>query len=876
MQKIEGKNRIFKPTVKILFKKYKRLLIIHQVIRALYNKVKPNSFCKIIVHLTLQFGYMNKAIFFIIIVISCFTSLFGQNNSALNCLVYDNGHFVVSKSDSIINCLSIAGADSKQTLDSIFLSVGNRKDIKKENIKKLEINSYTDKIIPASIKEFSNLSELVMDNCPNVNYSKLFKYISHLNKLSSLELNENGRAEPVANISKLNSLTKLSITNYDYVDADDLFNNLMLLPALKEVSISSTGEINLTSTSSIPKGLSTLELDDDGLCLLPDDISKIRGLHTIDISDNTFSDMEKVTTLIDSLPLKSFSVTCFDRKDSSLIVKTFPRINIKVTIYHELPKATVYAKSRINETNAVINNFYSKTVKAKVGNTESDRKKFTVPARQKTTLYYNSGTKLNIPEDAFVDSTGNAVKGDVDVYYREYNDIVDIFANGIPMDYDSAGQKTFFRSAGMFEIYATQGNNQVFLAPGKKISVDFAATDTISGYKLYRLDEKTGQWTYKDTLSNKVKVTKKNLSSAYRSYTSLFKMNFDTTLFDERYKDFSYVRTDRITPFISKNPTSWLGFFKIKRAYHATKDKVFKKQPNFVLDIKNHGRYKELNSYWGYTWVYNGKLSKKEFNKKYVSKKDWTDIRVSYDPSANDFNIELKSPKEFVTMEAIPIKANYKSNVFYDNTYLKLDNRYTKTLKKLQAKFDNNIKKKIEKHINRQWADIVRIMSPEEKAMSRDEWIAYAKKRCELEQDSLYKINGIAYNITRSFEIEGFGIFNCDQQLRLAHPLNIIASFKDVNDKPLKPETVYVIDKRINGVLSFNYSAFNRSIMLDPYDNSAICIIETNGTAALVDKQTIINTFLGKDSQNHYTFRAYEVNPATISTAYLRKALGME
>ncbi len=820
---------------------------------------------------------MNKAIFFFFILISSFSSLFGQNNNTKNCLVYDNGHFVVLKSDSLINCISISGIDTKQTLDSIFLIVGNRKDIKKENIKKLEIHNYTDKAIPSSIREFTNLNELVLDNCPNVNYSKLFKYISHLNKLTTLDLNDNGRAELGANIRKLNNLTKLSITNYDYVDADDLFNNLMLLASLKEVSVSSIGEVNLTSTSSIPKGLSTLELADDGLSILPDDISKVRGLHTLDISDNTFSDMEKITTLIDSLPLKSFSVTCFDRKDSSLIVKTFPRINIKVTIYHELPKATVYAKSRINETNAVVNNFYSKTVKAKVGNTENDRKKFTVPARQKTTLYYNSGTKLNIPDDAFVDSTGNAVKGDVDVYYREYNDIVDIFANGIPMNYDSAGHKCFFRSAGMFEVYATQGNKQVFLAPGKKISVDFAATDTSAGYKLYRLDQTTGHWTYSDTISNKVKVTKKNLSSAFRNYSSLFKMNFDTTLFDGRYKDPSYARTTKLSVDYQKTINALpYDFFKIKRVYHATKDKVFKKQPNFILDINKYAAYRELTNYRGYTWVYTGKLSKKDFNKMYITKKKWTDTRVSYDPSANAYNIELKSPHEVVSMDAVPIKANYKSAVDYDNTYLKLDTRYTKTLKKLQARFDNSIRKKVKKYFDSQWQNIVKLMSAEEKAMTKDEWIAYAKKRVELEQDSANKINTSEYSITRNFEIEGFGIWNCDQQLRLKHPLSIAASFKDIYNKPLEPAMVYVIDSKINGVLSYPYFATIGAVILDPSSETAMYIVEINGNVALVDKQTIKSSMATLNAQNNYTFRAYEVNPATISTAYLRKSLGLE
>jgi hypothetical protein len=227
-------------------------------------------------------------------------------------------------------------------------------------------------------------------------------------------------------------------------------------------------------------------------------------------------------------------------------------------------------------------------------------------------------------------------------------------------------------------------------------------------------------------------------------------------------------------------------------------------------------------------------------------------------------------------MEAIPIKATYKSGGNYNNTYLKLDTRYTKTLKKLQARFDNNLRKKVKKYFDSQWQIITKIMSPEELAMTKDEWIAYAKKRYEMEQDSLNKINTSVYDITRNFEIEGLGIWNCDQQLRLEHPITIAAMFKDVNDKIINPVTVYVIDKKINGVLTYPYTGIMSPIILDPSSETAMYIVETNGAVALVDKQTIKSTLSGNNAQNHYTFRAYEVNPATISTAYLRKSLGME
>ena len=87
---------------------------------------------------------------------------------------------------------------------------------------------------------------------------------------------------------------------------------------------------------------------------------------------------------------------------------------------------------------------------------------------------------------------------------------------------------------------------------------------------------------------------------------------------------------------------------------------------------------------------------------------------------------------------------------------------------------------------------------------------------------------------------------------------------------------VYVIDSKINGVLSYPYFATIGSVILDPSSETAMYIVEINGNVALVDRQTIKSSMATVNAQNNYTFRAYEVNPATISTAYLRKSLGIE
>lgn len=102
-------------------------------------------------------------------------------------------------------------------------------------------------------------------------------------------------------------------------------------------------------------------------------------------------------------------------------------------------------------------------------------------------LTFRTGTKISVPEKAFVDALGNPITGQVMLQYRELHDAADIFLAGIPLDYDSASHKYHLTTAGMFEIYAMKDNREVFLAPGKTLMVKMASWQPGLEYNFYRL-----------------------------------------------------------------------------------------------------------------------------------------------------------------------------------------------------------------------------------------------------------------------------------------------------------------------------------------------------------------------------------------------------
>ena len=111
-----------------------------------------------------------------------------------------------------------------------------------------------------------------------------------------------------------------------------------------------------------------------------------------------------------------------------------------------------------------------------------------------------TGTIIKYPKNAFLDALGNPVKGEIEILFREFHDVIEIFASGIPMEYDSASNKYHFESAGMFDIKGMQDGIPLTINPDFPLVVELSSKQHGDYFNLYKLDEK-GKWNYieKDT-----------------------------------------------------------------------------------------------------------------------------------------------------------------------------------------------------------------------------------------------------------------------------------------------------------------------------------------------------------------------------------------
>ncbi len=107
-----------------------------------------------------------------------------------------------------------------------------------------------------------------------------------------------------------------------------------------------------------------------------------------------------------------------------------------------------------------------------------------------------SGNSVSIRPNSLVYANGQPVQGAVDMYFREYRDIPDMLAAGIPMHFggEENGDAFFFNTGGMFDVRVSQNGEELFIAPGQTYDVAFNATNNLSNASLYYLDEQRDKW----------------------------------------------------------------------------------------------------------------------------------------------------------------------------------------------------------------------------------------------------------------------------------------------------------------------------------------------------------------------------------------------
>jgi hypothetical protein len=473
---------------------------------------------------------------------------------------------------------------------------------------------------------------------------------------------------------------------------------------------------------------------------------------------------------------------------------------------------------------------------------------YKVKAEQGATIKHKSNSKIIIPKKAFVDKQGQDIVGEVEIKYREFHNQADIIASGIPMTYDSAGVQSHFESAGMIDIKGYQNGEPVFINPKKQITVEFASEHTEDKYNMYELDTVVKNWTYlgrDNSLVNKKTIAPKTSAS------NVTLEKTDSPKAVELQK-----QIDAIPPKIEAEKITYTK--KVNQLPKATEPskpaKAIAGRPQFELEV-NYKEFPELEAFKNA--VFEVGSENKNYNSK-LADITWSSAEVSEGPQkGKNYLLTLKLRERVEKLVVYPALTGAD---------------YDKALKSYESKFADYknlvIKKEAdEKRLKEEFEAKQATYLAEQKRLGEE----YIKEKIRWQREQQSQLNNAMQDFTsqaivnRMFNISNFGIFNSDCPNSLPKGASINPIYV-TNDKPIIPNTVYLICHNKNLVYNLQYG----TLKFNPKDAYSLCII-SNGKMYLCNKETFTAIASSKENKIPLTELSNEVNDAID----LRKAIGI-
>ena len=382
---------------------------------------------------------------------------------------------------------------------------------------------------------------------------------------------------------------------------------------------------------------------------------------------------------------------------------------------------------------------------------------YAVDAEKGDTIMYPSGSVLLFPKDAFVDKNGKVIQGKVNIKYREFNNPADQFLSGIPMGYDSAGVHYTFESAGMCDIQAFKDGQPVFVNKKSKPIINIASQNKDIAQNLYYLDTATGQWINRGK-SEILEVGKKEIAivSPKPSESNITKPVKPSLL-------------DESLPII-KVLIDTYSFEELK-AYHHLQFQLDKTETGFDPEASNT------------SWT-DIKLKKGDMHGMYLIK------------FTSTYGDKLKSV-EYKVRPVLSEKDYAKAILLYDKQMAVYEKKIEAKLAVGKANRDAYVKDSISNanidKVNEKTAQLNKIIEAKNAEIEAQNKIVEAQN-LQITNDNMTR------SILRNFEIDGFGIWNCDKPKPPETFITVNSSFVNTESKTLEVYSANLIVKSLNGL----------------------------------------------------------------------------
>jgi len=460
-------------------------------------------------------------------------------------------------------------------------------------------------------------------------------------------------------------------------------------------------------------------------------------------------------------------------------------------------------------------------------------------------INHPTSSKIKIPKNSFIDKSGKDIVGDVTIEYREFHDIGDVIVSGIPMDYDSAGIKRNFETAGMFDIKGTQNGEPIFIKSDKILKVDLASITDEKKFNQYFLDTVKKGWKYlkKDNFDTH-QITnnqKKNISQSERS----------RKLLDENPK-LSYIK-NQIEVIIPKKIDSVKIVYTKKvetlpKAKEPFKPSKSSGRQTFQLDADKK-EYPELAAFDNILFEIG--LENKNYTKE-MSDITWTDVKISDGPAkGKNYLLTLMYLKRTEKLIVYPV-LNGKDLDKAQQNYQQKFKDYESLVEKRKA----DEEKLMAELKAKQLAYIVGIKIKQEEY---DKEVSRLQIQMKLQQQSELagEFNKIS-NTTKArrvFQISNFGIFNSDCPHQQPQGATVLPIFVN-NTTTFFPDLIYVVEHNSKTVFTLSYEN-NYKFNYNPSNLYSMVIFRNN--KLYICSKDAFKTTTNKDS-NKFNVKELENN----------------
>ncbi len=430
---------------------------------------------------------------------------------------------------------------------------------------------------------------------------------------------------------------------------------------------------------------------------------------------------------------------------------------------------------------------------------------------------FESGSKVIVPDNAFVDKDGKPVKGKVDIKFREFHDYIDFFMSGIPMEYDSNGTEYILESAGMIEIYGEKNGERVEIAPDKSIKVELVSNIAIPNvnvkpnFNIYRLDEVKRNWDYRGVdniefiIENEEPETPEKMKA---QQVDMIEQRGRTAL-----AEIELSIPNPVAPIKPKkeNGSDLVFDFDFETA-KITGRRSNIEEENLVNDAQNE-LIEMKEKYGEVLWQVsprNGAFDEKKMEKRFA------DVAIKKINNI-DFEITLSNPTEQVTFLANPVLSG---------------ENYEKALQDFAAdfaKYEQEVAAR-ESSLATLKGDLNARLAAEKAAVDKtyEERIAIYKKN---NRDDLVSGEMIKQKVINRFEVSAFGIWNCDRPLPY-YMSRVKGDFVDKKNKFLNNKQAFMVDKSRNTVSKF-FTKQNKDVIYNKQSDNIMWLVTKENKLAV-------------------------------------------